>query len=143
VSGRPARETAASWVPAVLMAPPKNAAPAPSAAPVEAHPPLRRRLAWWLIVGVAGLVLLAGSAALAFWSLNRSPSPDIGIVLSATTVRAGDTIVVVASGLPPNQGGTVQLHSVPEQIASFEADRTGNLHADVVIPSIAMPGEHA
>jgi hypothetical protein len=146
VSGRPARETAGSWVPAVLMAPPA-AQPAPAASPgsaaAERPEPLHRRVAWWVIVGAAAFVLLAAAAAAVLLTLARASAPDVVITLSASNVRAGDTIVVMATGLPPNQGGTVQLHSAPEQIASFEADGRGDLRTDVVIPSTAMSGEHA
>ncbi len=121
---------------------PRSIAAAPSACLEILEPGSpRSRLARWTMVlsGALIAILLAVGASVAW--LGAQP-PVVAIVLSTTTVHVGDTVVLTASNLPANQAGMIDLHSDPEQIGTFKADRSGNLRAEVVIPEDAAPGEH-
>jgi hypothetical protein len=100
-----------------------------------------RRLAHWALA--LGVALLAGALAVgATVTLLAGQPPIVAIVLSSAIVHAGDPLVVTATDLPVDQAGMVELHSDPEQIGTFRADRYGNLRVEVVIPEDAPVGDH-
>jgi hypothetical protein len=61
--------------------------------------------------------------------------------VTPVTVVAGDTVVVKASHVPPNQVGEVQLWSL-ERVVQFRADPDGNVSITLDIPPYLEPGDH-
>lgn len=100
---------------------------------------------WSLLAtgALGGVALVAASlvaGGLVAWMATEPPAVAIG--LSDTTVRAGQRIVVTATNVPAGQTGVVELHSGAEQIGTFRASGRGVVHAQVVVPRDAAPGEH-
>ncbi len=119
---------------------PEASGPRPGPVPEPAPaPPARRARLPLAVAGVLAALLLAGGSA-ATWLAGQPPPVALG--LSSETVPAGGTLAVEASGLRPDQAGTVELHSDPEQIGVFRADRSGRARARVTIPQDAAPGRH-
>jgi serine/threonine-protein kinase len=79
-----------------------------------------------LVIGVAGLLALR---------------PPPAMVLSPSTVAAGDSVRVTASHLPANQNGEIRLHSTP-QAFPFQADAQGSLSQSITIPQDEGIGDH-
>lgn len=101
----------------------------------------RQRLARWSLVLGGALVAIALAVGGTMAWLASQP-PIVAIVLSGTSVRLGEPFVVTATNLPPNQAGMIELHSDPEQIGTFRADRYGNVRVEVVVAQDAPPGDH-
>jgi hypothetical protein len=92
-----------------------------------------------MIAAVAVLVLLAVVAGVVAYFLADAFKPTLS--LSTQTVRAGESVIVSASHLPANQGGEIQLHSVP-QTFPFTADSNGNVKVEISVPPDSGVGDH-
>jgi hypothetical protein len=103
----------------------------PAPVPKRSH-----KLRWSLAAIGVLLALMIGATA---GYLVTRPTPTIS--LSQEIVQAGDTLVVTASHLPPNQSGVVQLLSVLHEVA-FNADSSGNVVAYLTVPLDTAPGTH-
>jgi hypothetical protein len=62
--------------------------------------------------------------------------------LSATSVAAGGTITVSASGFTPFEQVEVWMHSTPTFLQTVRADAAGAVSATVTIPATAPAGQH-
>jgi serine/threonine-protein kinase len=110
----------------------------PSPPPYVAARPKRGRRAVALIaIGLVLVLVLAVGGVVAWSTGNRQAT----ISLSPDSVVAGDTIVVTASNVPPNQVGEVQLWSIERRVA-FRADRNGDVSVTLDIPRDLEPGDH-
>jgi serine/threonine-protein kinase len=110
----------------------------------ETGPPFvaQRRRRWPWVIG--SLALLAGLAAIAVaaWAATQQP-PQPTVSLSTGSVQAGDSITVSAGHLPAGQAGTIELHSDPVQLGTFQADQAGSVTGRRVrIPSDTAAGDH-
>jgi protein kinase-like protein len=108
----------------------------PSPPPGTPPPSRRRRTAIALIA--LGLILVLAAGGVVAWSVINKPTT---VSVSPDTVLAGNTVVVTASHVPPNQVGEVQLWSV-ERIVPFRADGEGNVSITLDIPRYIEPGDH-
>ena len=121
-----------------LFAPPPTTVPPPVWAPaVAAQQRARRRRLYEVIAGsviVILLLLIAGICATA----DLKPS----ISLDPTIAVPGDTVTVIASRLPANQSGQVQLNSDETYFFTFQADGRGNVRQPIVIPGSITNGNH-
>jgi serine/threonine-protein kinase len=108
----------------------------PSPPPGAAPRPRRRRSMIALIA--LGLILILAAGGVAASSILNKPAT---ISVSPDTVVAGNTVVVTASNVPPNQVGEVQLWST-ERIVPFRADGNGNVSITLDIPRYLEPGDH-
>lgn len=97
------------------------------------------RLPLWIGLGALALVLIAIAAFL----FIRSRTSGAVITVSQSTVAPGDQVTVSGQNLPPNQLGTIQIASTPEQVGNFRADSTGNFQTVVTIPKDVTPGQHS
>ena len=89
-----------------------------------------------LVAGIVifALVLVTGVA----WAATHRP---VTFTLSATTVTAGDTVVVAADHLPANQVGRVELWSA-QYTYPFRASGTGHMDLTITVPISIDPGDH-
>ena len=111
-------------------------APAPPPMPAPPHP---RRVPWRVLAMVAGvLILLVAVLGVVAWSANHR---NYDLAISPQTAAAGDTVVVTADHLPPNQAGQIELHSIVRTYG-FRADASGVVNADVTLPLDIEPGDH-
>jgi Protein kinase domain len=101
-------------------------------------PPPRTRGRRFLVLIALGLILLLVVGGVLAWSVLNQPTT---VSVTPDTVVAGDTVVVRASHVPPNQVGEVQLWSV-ERVVQFRADRGGNVSITLDIPRYLEPGDH-
>jgi hypothetical protein len=62
--------------------------------------------------------------------------------LSSATVQAGDTVVVNAQNLPPNQAGVVRILTPSRELGPFHADRQGEVQQGMRIPPDEPAGDH-
>ena len=92
-----------------------------------------------VIAALAILAVLALIVGILGFGLAGSSTPTLS--LSSQAVHAGDTLMVNASHLPPNQGGELQLMS---QLYTFpfRADGLGDLSAQVTVPLDIGTGDH-
>ncbi|MBJ7596731.1 MAG: hypothetical protein DLM67_05730 [Candidatus Nephthysia bennettiae] len=97
------------------------------------------RLPLWIGLGALALVLIAIAAFL----FVRSRGSGATITVSQSTVAPGDQVTVNGQNLPPNQLGTIQILSSPQQVGNFRADSTGNFQTVVTIPNDLSPGSHS
>jgi hypothetical protein len=109
----------------------------PSPPPVASQPAKKRRRSTLALVaaGVIVVLLLAGVAG---WLATHRP---VTFALSSTTVTAGDTVVVSADHLPPNQLGRVELWS-PQYSYPFRATATGHVDVTFTVPVNIGAGDH-
>ncbi|MEO8743964.1 MAG: serine/threonine-protein kinase [Candidatus Dormiibacterota bacterium] len=91
----------------------------------------------WALAALAILIVLL-VVGFAGYLVTR-PKPVLS--LSSTTVRAGDTVVVTASNLPPDQDGDVQLLSFVHSVR-FHSDSGGNATVYLEVPVETPPGNH-
>jgi hypothetical protein len=105
--------------------------------PAPAQPVAKKKSRKGLIAAVvaAALVVLLILGIIVIAALTPTLS------LSASTVRAGDTVVVNARHLPANQIGEVQLLSVLHTFA-FHANATGDVSLPILIPKTVGAGDH-
>jgi serine/threonine protein kinase len=97
------------------------------------------RLPLWIGLAALAIVLIAVAAFL----FIRSRGSSAMITLSQSTVAPGDMVTVNGQNLPPNQLGTLQVQSNPEQVGNFRADSTGNFQTVVTVPTDLSPGSHS
>ncbi len=100
-------------------------------------PPAAKRKSRKGLVALAAVValLIVGGAAY----VVTKPRPALS--LSASTVAAGDTVVVSGTNLPANQNGEIQLLSTLHTFP-FRADVYGNVHVSILIPRSIEIGDH-
>jgi serine/threonine-protein kinase len=92
-----------------------------------------------LIPAVAAAVVVVALLATAIgWAATHRP---VTLSLSATTVTAGDTLVVSADHLPANQAGRVELWSA-QYTYPFRAGANGHVDVTVAVPLGIDPGDH-
>ncbi|MFI5283944.1 MAG: hypothetical protein ACHQ0J_12560 [Candidatus Dormibacterales bacterium] len=101
--------------------------------------PLKRRSRRGLITVVAGLVILVLAAVVLLAYAVNHQTPVLS--LSSTTVAPGDSLVVSASHLPPNQSGELQLYS-QVYVFPFQADGSGQATVSVTVPFDVTAGSH-
>jgi serine/threonine-protein kinase len=106
--------------------------------PVPAHPAAERANRR-VIATSAAAILVVLLVMGAIWYAARPLVPTLS--LSATTVTAGDTLVVTATHVPANQNGTIQLLSAAYNFP-FRADASGNVSTDVTVPPEIGAGDH-
>jgi serine/threonine-protein kinase len=96
------------------------------------------RALWAIAAGGAALLVLCGASA-AVWITNQ-PRPA-AVVLSRTTVAAGESVGISASHLPANQVAAVELGGRASRIGVLRADQSGNAAGQVELPGDAGPGD--
>jgi outer membrane biosynthesis protein TonB len=88
---------------------------------------------------VAGAILVVLLVMGSIWFVARPVAPTLS--LSASTVAAGDSLVVSAAHVPANQEGMIQLHSAVSNF-QFRSDASGNVSRDVTVPLDIGSGDH-
>jgi hypothetical protein len=111
------------------------AIPWPAPADAVAKPRSRRRLI--AAVAAAALVLLLIGGAI-WYSATRE---TVTLSLSASTVTAGESVVVTAGHVPADQYGTIQMLSAIHNFP-FRADAKGNVSTEITIPRDIGAGDH-
>ena len=106
--------------------------------PPSKPPRLRRRRSTLALIAFGLILLLVAGAAVAYSMLNA----PVTVSVSPNTVTAGDTVVVTASHLPPNQVGEVQLWSDIARRVAFRSDANGSVAITMDIPRYLEPGAH-
>ena len=129
----PMESAPSAWPPAVF-APVTIPMTAVTPAPV-ARPRSHRRQDVAFVAAVVILLLVLG--VLAFAAAHPNPT----LSLSTSTVTAGDTVVVNAGRVPPNQNGEIQLLSVVHTFP-FHADGNGNVSVAIMVPRTIGAGDH-
>jgi serine/threonine protein kinase len=94
----------------------------------------------WIVGGAIAVVVVALIALLAWYLIRQASQPSLA--LSTSSGQAGMSVVVTGRHLPPDQLGTIQIHSQAEQIGTFQADAHGNVNQTVTIPNGLTPGDH-
>lgn len=127
----PARARAAGGTVAV-------AYPAPAGA-VSPTPVAKRKSRKKLVALLSAAVILALLVVgLGAWAAAHGP---VTLAVSPTTVAPGESIVVTATHVPPNQAGQIELWSVLHTFP-FRADSTGQVAVDITIPQNIGLGDH-
>ena len=116
----------------VMALPSTSALPAP--APRAAKP--RRRLYEVIAAAVILILLLAVGGICAAADLQPTMSLD------PTIAVPGDTVNVIASRLPADQAGQIQLHSDQTHYFAFQAGGQGDFRQGIVIPPDLTTGMH-
>jgi hypothetical protein len=106
----------------------------PSPPPVPAARSHRGRNG--ILIAVALIVLIIIGIA---GYLSVRPTPVV--LLTPSTVVAGDSILVTASNLPANQNGEIRLHS-EVRVFPFHTDTYGNIRQYIAVPADAGIGGH-
>jgi hypothetical protein len=109
------------------------AMPYPASVQPVAKRKSRKRLFAAVIAGVLVVLLILGVI------LSAAAKPTLS--LSASTVVAGDTVVVNATRLPANQIGDIQLLSVLHTFP-FHAGPNGNVSVPILVPKNIGAGDH-
>jgi Protein kinase domain len=109
------------------------AMPYPASAQPVAKKKSRKRLVAAVIAGILVVLLILGVL------LNAASKPTLS--LSASTVTAGDTVVVNASHLPANQNGEIELLSTLHTFP-FHAGPNGNVSVPITVPRNIGAGDH-
>jgi serine/threonine-protein kinase len=109
------------------------AMPYPIAAPPVAKKKSRKSLIAAVTAGVLVVLLILGVLLIA------TSRPTLS--LSASTVRAGDTVVVNATHLPANQNGEIQLLSTIHTFP-FHANANGDVSLPILVPRSIGAGDH-
>jgi serine/threonine protein kinase len=118
-----------------LFAPPPLTVPPPVWGPAVAA--RRRRRLYEIVAGAVILILLlviGGVCAVEALQPKMSIDPTIAV--------PGDTVDVIASRLPADQFGQIQLHSDETFYFAFQAGGQGDFRQGIVIPSAATTGMH-
>jgi hypothetical protein len=121
----------------VVMAAPA-AATMPVSPPTPQAPAVKRRSHRRRNVAIAAAVLLLLVVVFLGYVASR-PKPTLS--LSASTVTAGDTVVVTAGNLPANQAGEIELLSVLHTFP-FHANASGNVSIPILVPRNTGAGDH-
>ena len=108
----------------------------PSPPPAQAAPRRSRRSLFALIAAV--LVIALVLVGLAGWIATHRP---VTFALSSSTVTPGDSVVVSADHLPPNQIGRVELWSA-QYTFPFRADGVGHVDVTITVPIDIGAGDH-
>ena len=140
VAAAAAADTNVAIAPAVqetesLFAPPPLTVPPPVWGPAIAAK--RRRRLYEIVAGAVILILLlvvGGICAAADLQPKMSLDPTIAV--------PGDTVDVIASRLPADQAGQIQLHSEETFYFAFQAGGQGDFRQGIVIPSAVTTGMH-
>jgi hypothetical protein len=106
----------------------------PSPPPVPA--PRSHRGRNGILIAVALIVLIIIGIA---GYLSVRPTPVV--LLTPSTVAAGDSILVTASNLPANQNGEIRLHS-ELRVFPFRTDTYGNIRQYIDVPADEGIGGH-
>ncbi len=109
------------------------AVPFPAPAQPVAKKKSRKRVYAAVVAGVLVVLLILGALLIA------AARPTLS--LSASTVTAGDTVVVNASHLPANQSGEIQLLSTLHTFP-FHAGPNGNVSVPILVPRNIGAGDH-
>jgi serine/threonine-protein kinase len=120
----------------VAMAMPLSPAAAPPTPPTPRDAKRRRRL-YEIVAGAVILILLlmvGGLCAAADLQPTMSLDPIIAV--------PGDTVYVIASRLPADQFGQIQLHSDETFYFAFQAGGQGDFRQGIVIPPGLTTGMH-
>lgn len=104
----------------------------------EVKPGRRARRSHTRLYVTLGIVLLL---ALAIGGTVTYLAQPPSMSLSANTARPGDTVVVMASHIPADQGGDIELSNYP-QLYEFRADSFGFVNQQLVIPFDIDAGDH-
>ena len=123
----------ASTVPIARRAVAARAAPATQ---VVAAPAKRKRH-WWRRAAVAAAALLV--LVLVFGVCLALTAPTLA--LSPGTAALGQDVKVTSTHLPPNQAGSIQLHSTVHTFA-FRADSNGRVNTYITVPRDLELGDH-
>jgi hypothetical protein len=118
------------------VAPPAAVAPGPLTVSI----PRRGRRAPLLAVVAAVLIVAVALGVIAVARRGSQTALTGGV--SASTVRAGDSTVVSAQGLPANQAGLVRFSSPVRDLSPFRADAGGRISQDVRVPADTSAGDH-
>ena len=105
--------------------------------PTPPVPKRKSRKRRWIIVSAATVVFLILALGVCA-ALTQKPT----LTLSASTVMAGETMVVTASRVPANQNGEIQLLSTLHSF-SFHADANGHVSLPILIPRNIGAGDHS
>ncbi len=109
------------------------AMPFPAPAQPVAKKKSRKRLYAAVVAAVLVVLLILGVLLIA----TAKPT----LTLSASTVIAGDTVVVNAAHLPANQNGEIQLLSTVHTFP-FHADSNGVVSVPILVPRNIGAGDH-
>jgi hypothetical protein len=131
----PAAGAAVAVAPRVDAVNPSATVAVPYPAPAQPGPKKRSRKRLFAMVAAGVLVVLLILGVL----LAATARPTLS--LSASTVRAGDTVVVNATHVPANQAGEIQLLSIVRTFP-FHADGSGDARVPIVIPKNIGAGDH-
>ncbi|HEX9099908.1 MAG TPA: protein kinase [Candidatus Dormibacteraeota bacterium] len=131
----------------VAMAPPAAstmplAAPAAAATvampyPTPAQPVAKKKSRKGLLAAIAAAIVVV----LLILGVLLVAASRPTLTLSASTVTAGDTVVVNASHVPANQNGEIQLLSVLHTFP-FHANSGGNVSVPILVPKNIGAGDH-
>jgi serine/threonine protein kinase len=106
---------------------------------IAKHPPRRRSKRALVYAAIAAVVLifvlLLGTAA--YFVASRPTTLDV----SQDIVAPGQSLVVMAGHVPPNQAGNLELHSVLHTYP-FRADDKGNVRGTIYLPYELELGDH-
>jgi hypothetical protein len=125
---------------ATLVAPAPAVAAPPAPVPAGTVRPRRGRRAP-LLAGLAALLVVAMVVSAVAIARGRDQASLTGGV-SASSVRAGDTMIVSAQGLPPNQAGQLRFATPVRELSPFRADAGGRISQDVRVPADIGAGDH-
>jgi protein kinase-like protein len=105
--------------------------------PAPAQPAAKKKSRKGLFAAIAAAVLVV----LLILGLIVTAALTPTLSLSASTVRAGDTVVVKASHVPANQNGEIQLLSIVHTFP-FHANANGDVSVPVLVPRNIGAGDH-
>ena len=130
--------TVAERVAAYTMQPAGPPASAPAPTPAPAPVPLQRRSRRRLTITLASIavaVVLLGTCGLV--ALSQSPT----LTLSSSTVAPGEDLVIVATHVPANVNGQIELNSTLHTFP-FHADGSGSVSLPITVPRDIGFGDH-
>ena len=108
--------------------------PSPPPRPIEN----RRSRKPLIALTAAGLIIALLLAGVAYWAATHRP---VTLSLSSTTVTAGDSVVVSADYVPPDQLGRIELWSA-RYTFPFLADARGHVNVTITVPVDIGAGDH-
>jgi hypothetical protein len=105
--------------------------------PASAQPVAKKKSRKGLFAAIAAAVLIV----LLILGLIVTAALTPTLSLSASTVRAGDTVVANATHLPANQNGEIQLLSTVHTFP-FHANANGDARVPILVPRNIGAGDH-